>query len=222
VPLSERLAGLAPPSVELDLRGTVSPSQPELDSFALAQAAQRRKRMAVVALVLAMVGAFSLVFALRRIGGKPTPGEVGRRTPDGQRPDPAVRTIDGALRKYEEPRHPEPPASKPPAPAPPPATEASPAPDKQLAAVEEEDITAYEPPERDAAAFLTILSDMPATVTIDGFRVKKPTPLFKFPVEPGTRRITLESIATQERRTFELSFEKGKLRRVDERFRSPH
>ncbi|HLL83328.1 MAG TPA: hypothetical protein VK420_11775, partial [Longimicrobium sp.] len=219
VSLSQKLAGLAAPTGEQDLRA--SPSE-LLDSAMAAQAARRRKRMATIAVALGLVGVVGLAFAVRRMGGKGDTGPEARRD---LRPDPAARTIDGALRKYEEPRRSDPPAPRPaPAPAPPPVAETTPAtsPDgRQLEALEEEDITAYEPPDRSSAAFLTILSDMPATVTIDGFRVKKTTPLFKFPVEPGTRRITIEAIGTQERRTLELTFEKGKLQRLDERFRRP-
>ncbi len=84
-----------------------------------------------------------------------------------------------------------------------------------------------EPVERDTpgnfvasadSGYLTVLSDEPAVVYIDGVKLSRRTPLTRYPVTPGTRKIALESVATKERREFSLLIQKGQLRTVEERF----
>ncbi len=72
------------------------------------------------------------------------------------------------------------------------------------------------------SGYLTILSDEPALISIDGVRLSRRTPLTRYPVSPGTRKILLESVATKERREFSLMVERGQLRTVEERFGAAH
>ncbi|MDC0706855.1 protein kinase [Stigmatella sp. ncwal1] len=68
-------------------------------------------------------------------------------------------------------------------------------------------------------AFLTLRSDTPARVFIDGVPVKRRTPLIRYPVKPGNRLIALESLATGERAEFRLRFERGKTRAIEQKFK---
>lgn len=67
-------------------------------------------------------------------------------------------------------------------------------------------------------AFLTVESNRPAWVYIDGVKLKGRTPLAKTAVQPGTRTITLESIGSGEKKQFSLTFSRGQLRKVIENF----
>jgi len=223
----------APQQMEGPLWPSPSPSRPALNTRELAKA-WRRRQMLLGSIGLAAVGAVLLVFAVKRKGGAPREANppspyVVRRTDNAPRPDPALRTIGEALRKYaphdaesDAPSHPKSAEARPstegtpePAPdAPPtttPAPQGLPAPD---------DVTFDDPPDRRSAGFLTLMTDMPATVTVDGFKVRGTAPLFKYPVLPGKRRIGVETVATHERQFFETVFEKGKLRRMEVYFRS--
>ncbi len=70
------------------------------------------------------------------------------------------------------------------------------------------------------SAFLSIRSNMPARVYVDGDLVGRRTPLMKFPVKPGDRTITVEAVATKERAEFSMRFEKGQHRTIDQMFKS--
>lgn len=192
----------------------------------LADDAKRRKRMLMVALGLAFIGAFSFALAIRRYG-------TGKRGVVPEAPagpgnasepyDPAYQTVNGALKKYfrteEEGKEP-PPLPQRPVPtfeAPGPALTP---PQKAEAANDPDDSHFHRPPPRDRAAFLSLTSDIPAIVYIDDQRVKRRTPLLKYPVQPGVRKVVLESVESGDRRNLELAFEKGKLRKVEQKFRS--
>ncbi|MBN1205041.1 MAG: protein kinase [Myxococcaceae bacterium] len=76
-------------------------------------------------------------------------------------------------------------------------------------------------PQADAnSAFLSIRTNLPARVYVDGALVGRRTPLMKFPVKPGNRLITLEALATKERAEFPMRFEKGQHRPIEHRFES--
>lgn len=68
------------------------------------------------------------------------------------------------------------------------------------------------------SAFLTLRTNIPARVSIDGERVNQRTPLKRFPVKPGSRTILVEAIGTSERRQFSLRFEEGQHRVLEETF----
>ncbi|HEX8697221.1 MAG TPA: protein kinase [Myxococcaceae bacterium] len=71
--------------------------------------------------------------------------------------------------------------------------------------------SAEEPPRPDPnSAFLTLRTNVPARVIIDGNAINRRTPLNKYPVKAGTRRIVLEAVGTKERIEFEVRLERGK------------
>lgn len=188
----------------------VPPTVPGMNPFL----GRERLRGMVATLGLGALAAFALGLLLwRLVPAKPAPAPAPVRRAPEPVPDPAVSAVDGALRKYDEPhpQDPQPSAVTPPQ-----------KPPRVLLPLDDEDAKVYEPPSRYMAGFLTVVADLPSTVTIDGLRVKKTTPVFKLPVAPGKRHIVLETVSTHERRNFVLTFEKGKLQRVEEKFRRPH
>jgi eukaryotic-like serine/threonine-protein kinase len=66
--------------------------------------------------------------------------------------------------------------------------------------------------------YLTIESDVPAVVFIDGTRIKR-TPLRKHAVAAGARKIALVNVKTGERREFKLTIEPGKVKKLEEQFK---
>ncbi|GHG96137.1 serine/threonine-protein kinase [Comamonas sp. JC664] len=96
-----------------------------------------------------------------------------------------------------------PPAARPPAPA-------APAPRAQ-----EED-AAPEPklPPKSQRAFVTISTNVPAHVYIDGARVSRRTPLTRYPIKAGTRHIKLVSVATGEPKELDLRLKRGQHQKV--------
>lgn len=197
----------------------------------LAHDLQRRKRMLLFALALAFVGAFSFALAIRRYGARRTATEIApppRGAPAAAETyDPAYQTVNGALKKYFRTDEEQPPVPAPEQSAPnlaqPPAVPNFQPPPPTGAPVRPPPAAAdafHKPPSKDRAAFLTISSDVPAIVYIDDLRVKKRTPLVRYPVQPGQRRIVLEAVDSGERKNLQVSLEKGKLRKLEERFRS--
>jgi serine/threonine-protein kinase len=74
-------------------------------------------------------------------------------------------------------------------------------------------------PEVDAnSAFLSLRTNVPARVIIDGTVLGKRTPLTRHPVKPGTRHIVLEAIGTKERVEFDYRFERGKHQSLEQTF----
>lgn len=70
-----------------------------------------------------------------------------------------------------------------------------------------------EAPVRDIG-FLSLSTDVPAAVFIDGVRVTHPTPLVRFPVRAGVRRVELRALRARSRKTLSLSFREGQHRTV--------
>ena len=168
------------------------------------QAALQRKRLLSLAGGAALIGALFFWLTLWKLSwNKPAP-----------RQDTPVKLVDGALKKYLEADDPAHAFSAPPGPAP--ANRAA-TPLKGGAP----SIAWDAPPARTAAGFVTITSDVTANVYVDGLRLKKQTPVKAYPVLPGNRRITLESAATLERRTFTLNVVRGQSRQWQEIFGKP-
>jgi serine/threonine-protein kinase len=69
-----------------------------------------------------------------------------------------------------------------------------------------------------SSAFLTLRTNLPARVIIDGTVLSRRTPLTKYPVKAGTRHIVLEAIGTKERVEFDMRFERGKLQTLEQKF----
>ncbi|MFZ5471895.1 MAG: serine/threonine protein kinase [Myxococcota bacterium] len=73
------------------------------------------------------------------------------------------------------------------------------------------------PPTKNAG-FLSVTSDVPAMVYVDGQRVRKPTPLVRYPVLSGERKIAIVEARTGRRREFSLTLSKGQLIKLEEQF----
>jgi serine/threonine-protein kinase len=153
--------------------------------------ARRRQGALGVALAIAVVGIFSFSIAVWRFHDPP-PQPQAEAAVEG--PDPRESAISGAVNQY---------GVKQPQPQP-----------------EREDVA--EAPVPDAnSAFITLRTNMPARVLIDGEPIRKRTPLTKYPVKPGNRSFTLEPQGSKERVEFSLRFERGQHRIVDQKFESP-
>ncbi|HME92567.1 MAG TPA: protein kinase [Myxococcaceae bacterium] len=77
----------------------------------------------------------------------------------------------------------------------------------------------WDTPPRKGAGFLSISSDVPVIVYIDGRRVKKHAPLKRYPVAPGVHKITIATLDGREKREVAVRVGKGQLRKIDEVFR---
>jgi serine/threonine-protein kinase len=154
---------------------------------------QRRKRLLMVAGAIALVGAFSFGLVLWRDRGK---GPAMRPPPhvDGPVLPPVV----------ERPKVPEPEADV--RAARPIPHEPDPLPD------------VWHVPPKKGAGFLTVTTDAAATVVVDGQKVRKGTPLKRYPVAPGALKIMLVNSATGERREFTVRVAKGQVVKLEERF----
>jgi eukaryotic-like serine/threonine-protein kinase len=166
--------------------------------------AQRRHKALGVALAIATVGVFSFALAVWQFGGNTqSPPEPPPPIP---MEDPRLSAISGAVEQYGMP-------VKPALPPEPPKVPSSAVPDER-----EEGADAPRPDAN--SAFLTLRTNVPARVIIDGTAIRKRTPLLKYPVKAGTRSFTLESLVTKERVDFSLRFERGQHRTIDQRFES--
>ena len=81
----------------------------------------------------------------------------------------------------------------------------------------EERVEWDDPPSR-GAGYVSVSSDVPAVVYVDGRRVREPAPLTRYPVQAGTRKISVVAADTQERREFVVRLGRGQLRKVDSPF----
>ena len=165
--------------------------------------ARQRQRALWVALTIATVGIFSFSIAVWQL--IPVPPRTQQQPPKGtaNQPDPRESAVSGAVNQYGVPRPPQ-------QPKPPPAI------------VPDEREDGAETPLPDAnSAFITLRTNMPARVLIDGEPIRKRAPLTKYPVKPGTRSIILEAQGSKERVEFNLRFERGQHRIVDQKFESP-
>jgi hypothetical protein len=169
----------------------------------LSRATRRRGRLVAIAAAIALVGVFSFAVAAWQLGGQPArvavaPQEAPAETSPLQAPAP--------IRPEPAP----PPVRPPPAPEPERmADAAAPAP-----APEEEDVPEVKVPPKSQRAYVTITTNVPARVYIDGARVERRTPLTRFPIKAGVRHIRLVSVATGEPQEVELRFARGQHRKV--------
>ncbi|ATB48029.1 serine/threonine-protein kinase [Corallococcus macrosporus] len=76
---------------------------------------------------------------------------------------------------------------------------------------EDAEDAAVEPkvPPKSQRAYVTITTNVPATVYVDGARLNRRTPLNRYPVRMGTRRIKLVSVATGEPKELDLRLRRG-------------
>jgi hypothetical protein len=63
---------------------------------------------------------------------------------------------------------------------------------------------------------LSVRSNVPAYVYVDGARVRHHTPLRRYRVRPGRRKIALEAISTGDRREFTVVISRGRSRTIQE------
>lgn len=72
------------------------------------------------------------------------------------------------------------------------------------------------PPPRRQAGFLNVRANVPAYVYVDGARVRRHTPLRRYRVRPGRRKIAVEAIATGDRHEFTVVISRGRVRTIQE------
>jgi hypothetical protein len=144
------------------------------------------------------VGLFSFSLAVWQVRAPPS-GKPPEARP-AEEPDPRESAISGAVNQYGMPA---------PQPKPPTGTGS-----------EEREDAAETPPPDASSAFVTLRTNLPARVLIDGEPIRKRAPLTKYPVKPGNRSFTLEAQGSKERVEFSLRFERGQHRVVDQKFES--
>ncbi|MFL5350056.1 MAG: serine/threonine protein kinase [Hyalangium sp.] len=168
----------------------------------------RRKRHALgLATAIAVVGVFAFTLAVWQFQAPPPP-RASVPQPEKPPADPRASAISGAVEQYGTPPQPPKPAPKP---------ESS----KSTPGASEGREEGVEPPRPDAdSAFLTLRTNMPARVFIDGVLQRKRAPLAKYPVKAGNRSFTLESLSTKQHAEFSLRFERGEHRVIEQKFES--
>ncbi|WP_426752144.1 serine/threonine-protein kinase [Myxococcus sp. Y35] len=164
----------------------------------LSIAEHRYGRWVSVAAAIAGVGLVTFLVAAWQFGGDDAEGpeDVASEAPVAEAPvgpPPAVPIVPP----------PAPRAAPPPAAAP-----APPAQDEEAAAPEPK------PPPKSQRAYVTITTNVPATVYIDGARLNRRTPLNRYPVRAGTRHIKLVSVATGEPKELDLRLRRGQHQKV--------
>ncbi|WP_223632193.1 serine/threonine-protein kinase [Corallococcus sp. EGB] len=165
--------------------------------------ALRRKRLVFIAGGIALVGVFMFAVAAWRLGLEPVhEPELPRYDPDA----PAANSTSSRAN---------PSALKPIAPPP-----AAPPSDPSARDIEDEDAEPGVPP-RNQRAFLTLRTNLPANVFIDGAKLRRVTPLVNYPVRVGTRDIRVVAISTGEQKDFQLRFSRGQHQKLDEQFQPP-
>ncbi|NOK32184.1 protein kinase [Corallococcus exercitus] len=220
-PRSERRA--APPRPEGRVRSDMAEPAPsdrhlpvhqrfdtvETPSMDAVDAGTRRKRLLFIAGGIALVGLFMFAVAAWRLGLDPV------HEPELPRYDPNAPVANGTSGQTANPSALKP--ITPPPPAPPPNPDAR--------DVEDEDAEAdsAEPgvPPKNQRAFLTLRTNLPANVFIDGARVRRATPLVNYPVRVGTRDIRVVAISTGEQKDFQLRFSRGQHQKLEEQFQPP-
>ncbi|MGE6759723.1 protein kinase domain-containing protein [Corallococcus interemptor] len=215
-PRSERR--MAPPKAEPRVRSDMAEPAPsdrhlpahqrfdtvETPRMDAVDTAARRKRLMFIAGGIALVGLFMFAVAAWRLGLDPV------HEPELPRYDPNA-----------------PAASAPPAPVNPsalkPITPPPPAPPVDPAArdIEDEDTAEPDVPPKSQRAFLSLRTNLPANVFIDGVKVRRSTPLLNYPVRVGTRDIRVVAISTGEAKDFQLRFTRGQHQKLEEQFQPP-
>ncbi|MCP3142165.1 serine/threonine-protein kinase [Pyxidicoccus xibeiensis] len=168
----------------------------------LSRAQDRRGKMVAIAGAIALVGLVSFAIAAWKLGGA---SGAETEAPVEEAPDPDL--VAGP---------PPPTPILPPPPRLPPAA----VPERSAAASEaprdvpEDDLPEAKVPPKSQRAYVTITTNVPARVYIDGTRVNRRTPLSRYPIQSGTRIIRLVSVATGEPHEVELRFTRGQHRKV--------
>ncbi|NBD11242.1 protein kinase [Corallococcus sp. c25j21] len=181
---------------------------PRMDA---ADAVRRRQRLLFIAGGIALVGLFMFAVAAWRLGLDPV------HAPELPRYDPNAPVASGA--PGEQTANPS--ALKPIAP---PAPVAPPAPGgRDVEDLDDgaEDAAESAVPPKNQRAFLTLRTNLPARVYIDGARVRRTTPLVNFPIRVGTRDIRVVALSTGEQKDFQLRFSRGQHQKLDEQFQPP-
>jgi len=162
--------------------------------------ARRRQKALWVALAIAVVGIFSFSVAVWQL--VPASPRAQQPPPEAsvEEADPRESAVSGAVNQYGMPRQPKSSSATVPA--------------------ERDEATDTPPPDANSA-FITLRTNLPARVLIDGEPIRKRAPLTKYPVKPGNRSIVLEAQGSKERVEFSLRFERGQHRIVDQKFESP-
>ncbi|WP_084735380.1 serine/threonine protein kinase [Cystobacter ferrugineus] len=160
-----------------------------------------RRRMLAVASAVALVGLACFALGVWKYS-QPPPVDT----------DPKVDAVSGAVEQYlQGPPPPEEPSAPPsavptPAPEPPAASSLEPAPAASKANL----------------AWITLEANRPARAYIDGVRVKRPLPLVHYPLKPGLREVTVETLRSpRQREVFQLRLERGEHKKVEQIFPAP-
>ena len=161
--------------------------------------ARRRRRMKFIAGGIALVGVVCFAVGVWRFS----------RWPHFDT-DPKVAAVNEAVQEYLD----QPPASSRPRTTPKPPT-ASTVPTPPAA-------SSVEPIPPGGAAWLSLDANLPARVYIDGTRIKHLLPLLRYPIKPGVREITVETLGLpRQRESFELRLEKGEHKKLEQIFTPP-
>ncbi|WP_224363073.1 serine/threonine protein kinase [Hyalangium versicolor] len=165
---------------------------------------RRRHRALGLAAAIAVVGLFAFLLAVWRFE-EPPPEVPKVEKPPAKPPilDPRASAISDAVDLYGTSSNSKPEQSRP-------AASAS--------SEREEDSDAPKPDAN--SAYLTLRTNMPARVFIDGVLQRKRTPLVKYPVKAGNHTFMLESVGTKEHVDFNLRLERGKHHVVEQNFES--
>lgn len=170
----------------------------------LSRATRRRGRMVAIAAAIALVGVFSFAVAAWQLGGQPGRVTVAPTVAPEEAPA-ETSPLQPSAPIRPEPTPAPPPVRPPPAPEPERTADVAP---------EEEDVPEVKVPPKSQRAYVTITTNVPARVYIDGERVERRTPLTRFPIKAGVRHIRLVSVPTGEPQELELRFARGQHRKV--------
>ncbi|MFY2561878.1 serine/threonine protein kinase [Corallococcus terminator] len=182
---------LPPPSApSLSAR---QPQRMNTNERSIQKTEHRRGKLVAIAGVLALVGLSTFVIAAWRLGGS-EPIE----TPEAQQPDDAPVLA------------PEP--TPIPRPAPPPKAAAPRAPEPREE-VEETLVTLNKPPAK-VRGFLTIETNIPAKVFLDGDLISRSTPVKRYPVRTGSYEVLMIALSTGEVKKAPVRIVKGKTYQV--------
>jgi serine/threonine-protein kinase len=172
----------------------------------------RRGRFVALAAAIAIVGVLSFLAAAWQFN-TPAPADTQPQQPQAA-VDPKATAVSGPLQEYldkQKQQQQQPGKQQQPSTSPTPRAEST----RPKATPETPAETA--PAAAKDSAFLSLRTNVPAYVYIDGERVKR-TPLTRYPVKPGSRTIAVEAVGTSEKRQFNLRFSKGQHRAMEETF----
>ncbi|MBJ6765594.1 serine/threonine protein kinase [Myxococcaceae bacterium JPH2] len=179
------------------------------EEFAMARAAERRARLRVFVLSASMIGACVVAIGAWRMSNRTPSGGSAlderppmiRRAPTPAPPNPPP---DGEFRN---------PSALRPITATPPVAVPMPA--------EDDGGDAEDAATRAQRGYLSLHTNVPATVYIDGIRLNRRTPLVRYPVKVGSRHIRVVANGTGEDKSFDLRFTRGQHQKLEEHFQSP-